>query len=144
MRAYYPLQIGEPTRPTVATRLYEARNLLAHNLGVDDMSWRTRQQLGKRRRIISLVKPKDGLTEEDVVEHEVYTGPPFADLTVRSQGLNTRIYVPGLYWALGRMLRAALHDQPVRCEQTASTPPRVSSPTRSDLDHRSVPLRKCM
>jgi hypothetical protein len=65
------------------------------------------------------VKPDPALTDTDVVELETYKTPPFAGHTVTRTGLTTRIYVPGLYWALGRMLRAALANQPQRCEATA-------------------------
>lgn len=119
VRAYYPRQLHEPTVETVANHLYDARNVLAHNLGIDDASWRTRERKRSRRRTISFVKPNPALTHADVVELETYATPPFAGHTVTRRGLTTEIYVPGLYWALGRMLRAALSDQPERCEGMA-------------------------
>jgi hypothetical protein len=120
VRAYYPRQMHEPTPPTIAKHLYDARNLLSHNLGIDDASWRTRERKRSRRRTISLLKPDPALSDADVVELETYATPPFAPHAVTRRGLETRIFVPGLYWALGRMLRAALREQPVRCEQTAA------------------------
>lgn len=35
VRAYYPRQLLEPTAVTIANYLYDARNVLSHNLGVD-------------------------------------------------------------------------------------------------------------
>lgn len=95
-------------------------NVLSHNLGIDDASWRTRQRRQSRRRSMSLMKPQTALTDEDVVELETYQTPPAAGNTVTRSGLETRVYVPGLYWGLGMMLRAALRHEPQRCEQTAS------------------------
>jgi len=84
--------------------------VLSHNLGIDDASWRTRERKRSRRRTIALSKPEVGLTEEEFVELETYAAPPFAGHTVTRTGLTTNIFIPGLYWALGRMLRAALAD----------------------------------
>jgi hypothetical protein len=120
VRAYYPRQLHEPTVKTIADHLYDARNVLSHNLGIDDATWRTRQRKRSRRRTVALVKPDPALSEADVVELETYATPPFAGHTLTREGLTTQIYIPGLYWALGRMLRAALADQPQRCEQTAT------------------------
>lgn len=119
VRAYYPRQMHEPTAVTVANHLYDARNVLSHNLGIDDATWRTRERKRSRRPSVSLVKPDPGLSDADVVELETYGTPPFAGHTVTRKGLKTQIYIPGLYWALGQMLRAALADQPQRCEQVA-------------------------
>jgi hypothetical protein len=120
IRAYYPRQLHEPTVATIAGHLYDARNVLSHNLGIDDASWRTRERKRSRRRTISLVKPDPALADADVVELETYATPPFAGQTVTRKGLTTYIYLPGLYWALGRMLRAALVDEPQRCVNTAA------------------------
>lgn len=113
-------QLHEPTVATIARHLYDARNVLSHNLGIDDASWRTRERKRSRRRTISLVKPDPALADGDVVELETYATPPFAGQTVTRKGLTTYIELPGLYWALGRMLRAALVDEPQRCENTAA------------------------
>jgi hypothetical protein len=51
-------------------------------------------------------------------------------VTVIRTGLTTNIFIPGLYWAVGRMLRAALADQPTRCqtaEQLLRSFPRPTS-----------------
>ncbi len=113
VRAYYPRSLGEPTLTTVARRLYEVRNLLSHNLGVTDLD------KSSRRRGIGLMKPDPALTPEDIVDLELQANFPLAGVPLRLEGATTRIYLPGLYWALGRMLRAALADQPTRCEQRA-------------------------
>lgn len=114
VRAYYPRSAGEPTVQTIALKLYETRNVLAHNLGVGDMN------PGTRRREVGLVKPDPALEADDVVDLELQPVFPLAGTPVRRDGLNTRLYVPGLYWALSRMLRAAIADQPERCEQYAA------------------------
>jgi hypothetical protein len=119
VRAYYPRQMHEPTPATIARHLYDARNVLSHNLGIDDSTWRTRQRRASRTRSIALVKPHIGLSAEDVVELETYATPPFAGATVMRSGLESRLFVPGLYWSLGRMLRAAIADEPNRCEASA-------------------------
>jgi hypothetical protein len=104
----------EPTSETIANHLYDARNLLAHNLGIDDATWRTRHRRASRRRSIALVKPREGMAADDVVELETYATPPFAGEAVTLRGLETRIFVPGLHWAVGRMLRAAIDAGPAR------------------------------
>lgn len=113
VRAYYPRAIGEPQLRTIATRLYEIRNLLSHNLGVSDLDG------SAGRREVGLVKPDPPMDPSDIVDLELQSQFPLAGVPVRRDGLSTRLYVPGLYWALGRMLRAALLDQPARCEQQA-------------------------
>lgn len=113
VRAYYPRTIGEPQLPTIATKLYEIRNLLSHNLGISDLD------MSARRREVGLVKPDPPLGPSDIVDLELRSHFPLAGVPVRRDGLTTSLYLPGLYWALGRMLRAALQDQPGRCEQQA-------------------------
>jgi hypothetical protein len=112
VRAYYPRRAGEPRVGTIADKLYEARNVLAHNLGVEDL------RTGRRRAIV-LKKPDPPLAPEDVVDLELQPYFPLAGLPVQRVGLETTFYLPGLYWATGRMLRAALADQADRCEQRA-------------------------
>jgi hypothetical protein len=120
VRAYYPRQLQEPSLATIADYLYDARNVLSHNLGIDDATWRTRQRRLSKRRVISITKPDPAMSEADIVELETYPTPPFAGHTLIRRGLETEIFVPGLYWALGVMLRNALRDQPQRCESTAA------------------------
>jgi hypothetical protein len=112
VRAYYPRSSGEPALPTIADKLYEARNVLAHNLGVEDLK-------AGRRREVALMKPDPPLQVEDIVDLELQAYFPLAGIPVRRDGLRTTLYVPGLYWAVGRMLRAALADQPLRCDRQA-------------------------
>ncbi len=113
IRAYYPRAIGEPRVQTIAKRLYEARNLLSHNLGISDLDQK------RRRQEIGLVKPDPALSAEDIIELELESAFPGVGVPVRRSGMAITINVPGLYWALGRMLRAAVVDQPQRCEQAA-------------------------
>jgi hypothetical protein len=94
--------------------------VLSHNLGIDDASWRTRERKRSSRRTISLVNPDPALADADVVELETYATPPFGGQAVTREGLTTYVYLPGLYWALGRMLRAALVEEPELCENTAA------------------------
>ncbi len=120
VRAYYPRQLQEPSLATIATQLYAARNVLAHNLGIDDSTWRTRAKNNTRRQMISFAKPPVGITEDDVVELEKYQTPPIAGHSVTRIGLETRISIPLLYWATGQMLRGALADEPTRCDEMAA------------------------
>jgi hypothetical protein len=114
VRAYYPRVIGEPSVQTVATRLYETRNLLSHNLGVSDLDRR------RRRHEIALVKPDPAVSAEDIVDLELEPVFPGVGVPIQRNGVAIVIRVPGLYWALGRMLRAAVLDQPERCEEAAA------------------------
>jgi hypothetical protein len=113
VRAYYPRAIGEPQLATIARRLYQTRNLLSHNLGMSDLD------RSAHRREVTLIKPDPPLTPSDIVDLELLAQFPLAGVPVRRDGVAIRFSVPGLYWALGRMLRAALADQPDRCEQQA-------------------------
>lgn len=119
IRAYFPRQLQEPTKRTIAKHLYAARNVLAHNLGIDDSTWRTRAKKNPRRQVIAFSKPPVGLTEDEVVDLEKYASPPFSGHAITRNGLETRIDIPLLYWATGQMLRRVLRDQPARCDQMA-------------------------
>jgi hypothetical protein len=110
VRSYYPRAVGEPTPRTIGNVLYDTRNVLTHNLGVGEV-----RRL-KGRRNVDIVKPDPALSEEDVVELENYASFSGARVPVQRRGQQVSLYVPGLYWALCRMLRAALLDQPARCE----------------------------
>lgn len=132
VRAYYPRATGEPRVETVAERLYETRNVLSHSLGLGDL------RAAARRRQVALVKPDPPLAPDDVVDLELQRVFPLAGAPVRREGSHLMLFVPGLYWAAGQMLRAALVDQPGRCEQQATAlldalpvPVTGSSPTRS-------------
>lgn len=109
VRSYYPRAIGEPTVATVANHLYDCRNVLSHVLGVGEVI-RT-----QRPRQMDIVKPDPPLSEEDIVDLEIHASYPLAGVPVERVGSRTRLSVPGLYWALGYMLRAAITDQPERC-----------------------------
>lgn len=113
VRAYYPRAIGEPPVDSIAVKLFDARNLLSHNLGVGDL------KPGSRRRTVAFAKPDPPPEPADIVDLELQPTFPAAGVPVRAAGLQTIFNIPGLYWALGRMLRAALADQPDRCEQKA-------------------------
>jgi hypothetical protein len=114
VRAYYPRRPGEPAISTIADKLYETRNVLSHNLGVGDM------KSGSRRREVALMKPDPPLGPDDIADLEVQSFFPLAGTPVRRDGLITVLYIPGLYWAVGQMLRAALADEPQRCEEHAT------------------------
>lgn len=113
VRAYYPRAIGEPPVESISVKLYDARNLLSHNLGVGDL------KPGTRRREIAFAKPDPPPAAIDIVDLERQPVFPAAGVPVRGAGLQTTFNIPGLYWALGRMLRGALADQPARCERKA-------------------------
>ena len=119
VRAYFPRQLQEPTTQTIAKHLYAGRNVLAHNLGIDDSTWRTRAKKNSRRQVITFSKPPVGLTEDVIVELEKYASPPLAGQAITRNGLETQINIPLLYWATGQMLRRALKDQPTRCDRMA-------------------------
>jgi hypothetical protein len=113
VRAYYPRVDGEPALGTVAKKLYQARNLLSHNLGISDLDRKPRRQE------ILIVKPDPPMSAEDIIDLELEAQFPGVGVPVRREGTTIRLSVPGLYWTLGRMLRAAVVDQPTRCEQEA-------------------------
>lgn len=113
VRAYYPREIGEPPLRSIADKLYDARNLLSHNLGVSDL------KPSNRRREALFAKPDPPLEPKDIVDLELQAVFPGQGVPVRGAGLQTILNVPGLYWTLGRMLRSALVDQPDRCERQA-------------------------
>jgi hypothetical protein len=110
VRSYYPRVAGEPTVLTIANHLYDTRNVLSHSLGIGEVVKM------KGRRNVDIVKPDPALSEQDVVDLEKFPLFPLVGVPVERRGSRTLLYVPGLYWALGRMLRAALQDQPGRCE----------------------------
>ena len=127
IRAYFPRQPNDPTPPTIAKHLYAARNVLAHNLGIDDATWRTKvkknakkQPVKTRRQVISFSKPPTGMAEDEIVELETYATPPLAGSAIRRSGVQTTIYIPLLYWATGQMLRTALRAEPSRCDDMAA------------------------
>jgi hypothetical protein len=113
VRAYYPRLSGEPTHDTIAKKLYQARNLLSHNLGISDVGRKPRRQE------ILIGKPDPPMSAEDIVDLELEAQYPGTGVPVRREGTRIRLSVPGLYWALGRMLRAAVVEHPARCEQEA-------------------------
>lgn len=113
VRAYYPRASGEPPVKSIAVKLYDARNLLSHNLGVGDL------KPGSRRREVAFAKPDPPPEVADIVDLEPQPVFPAQGVPIRGTGLQTLFNIPGLYWALGRMLRAALADQPDRCERQA-------------------------
>jgi hypothetical protein len=113
VRAYYPRAIGEPRLRAVADKLYDARNLLSHNLGVGDL------KPGSRRRDVAFAKPDPPLEPTDIVDLELRAVFPAQGVPFRGAGLHTILNIPGLYWSVGRMLRSALADQPDRCERQA-------------------------
>jgi hypothetical protein len=101
--------------------------VLAHNLGIDDATWRTKvkknalkQPVNTKRQVISFVKPPIGMPEDVIVELETYATPPLAGSAIMRQGLQTTINIPLLYWATGQMLRRALRAQPARCNDVAA------------------------
>lgn len=113
VRAYYPRVAGEPTVDTIARKLYQARNLLSHNLGISDLDRKP------HRDEILIGKPDPPMSADEIIELELEPEFPGVGVPVRREGTTIRLSVPGLYWALARMLRAAVVDQPVRCEQEA-------------------------
>jgi hypothetical protein len=113
VRAYYPQVAGEPSKQLIATRLYEARNSLVHSLGIDEF------EANERRKRIGLMKPDPAMKPTEISALETSRIYPGAGVPIRRQGLTTTVSIPGLYWAIGRMLRMALSDHPDRCEARA-------------------------
>ncbi|MCA1677551.1 MAG: hypothetical protein LC777_00695, partial [Actinobacteria bacterium] len=62
-----------------------------------------------------MVKPDPPLEASDIVDLERLPDFSLVGSPVSRARLSTTLYLPGLYWATGRMLRAALTDQPQRC-----------------------------
>ncbi len=85
VRAYYPWAIGEPQPPTIATRLYETRNVLAHELGIGDLG------RNRRRHDMVLVKPDPPLEASDVVDLEIHAQFPLAGAPVTLRGSAVRL-----------------------------------------------------
>jgi hypothetical protein len=113
VRAYYPRAGSEPSLRSIADALYEARNLLSHNLGVGEL------RTGSRRRDVAFAKPDPPLEPADIADLELQTVFPGQGVPVRRAGLQTTFSIPGLYWTLGCMLRSAISDEPGRCELQA-------------------------
>lgn len=112
VRAYYPRSSLEPTLPTIATRLYAVRNVLSHNLGIENLA-------PGRPAVVNLRKPDPPLAPDEIVQLEIHRSYPFEGAPVRRTGSVLTVDLPGVYWAVGRMLRASLLDEPARCEERA-------------------------
>jgi hypothetical protein len=106
---YWPRIPPEPSPDVVAARLYEVRNSLAHDLGAyEDLNQ-------EHARVINLAKHPMSLV--DIVEAlERNLIHPLTVPVVEEQGMTYTIHLSGVYWALHRMLRAALADHPKEIE----------------------------
>jgi hypothetical protein len=107
---YWPQIPPEPAPATVASRLYDVRNSLAHTLGVSD------EPEDENPSRVSLGKPRS-LSLDDVVMHlernEIH---PLAVPVIEGDEAHYVVHLAGFYWALHKMLRAALRDRPDEIE----------------------------
>ena len=108
--AYWPRVPPEPSPDLVAERLYEVRNSLAHDLGVYE------DPKQEHPRIVKLAKHR--LSLDDIVmrleRNELH---PLTVPIIEEQGATYTVHLAGVYWALHRMLRAALNDRPQEIER---------------------------
>jgi hypothetical protein len=113
IETYWPKIGHEPAGATVATRLYEVRNSLAHDLSLNDNPTVTTE------RRVSLAKLP--LAPQDIVDalerNEVH---PLKVPIIEEQGDDYTVHLVGLYWAVHKMLRASLQDQGERIEKAMS------------------------
>jgi hypothetical protein len=110
VKTYWPTLPPEPTnRGQVAERLYAVRNSLAHDLGVRDDP---QQQEPRAVRLA-----KHSLSAQDIVEMELNLVHPLIVPVIEERGDDLIVHLTGVYWALHRMLRAALDDRPNLIEQ---------------------------
>jgi hypothetical protein len=112
VRAYWPRVPPEPqSARTVAERLYEIRNSLAHDLGVEDDPTRA------RNRHFRLAKPDPALSLSDIVDLERSVLHPLQTRVIERRGSTYTVRLAGLYWAAHRMMRGALNDRPAAIER---------------------------
>jgi hypothetical protein len=116
--AYWPRLDPEPEPAVVAARLYKVRNALAHALGVDDVD-------DPKARSVSL--RKHALDPQDIVDAlERNLAHPQTVPVIREEDEGVLVVnISALYWALYRMLAAAVKDKPAEIESAIS---RVSFP----------------
>jgi hypothetical protein len=122
---YWPQIAPEPAPGIVAPRLYDVRNSLAHNLGVSD------EPDDENPSRVSLGKPRS-LSLDDVVMHlERNELHPLAVPIVEGDEERYILHLAGLYWALHKMLKAALGDRPQEIEaaMSAFTVPEIEEQT---------------
>jgi hypothetical protein len=94
---------------STAKRLYEIRNSLAHDLGAHD------DPTQEDPRTINLLKNAWRL--EDIVDGlERNLAHPLTVPVVEDRGTTYSVHLGGVYWALHRMLQAALNDRPDEIE----------------------------
>jgi hypothetical protein len=112
---YWPRIAPEPDdQEVVARRLYEVRNSLAHDLGVGEDAeneYPSRVNLAKHR----------AFSLDDVVTRlERNLAHPLAVPVLEGDDAQYTVHLAGLYWALHRMLNAALDDRPQEIETATS------------------------
>lgn len=107
---YWPQISPEGSPDDVATRLYEVRNSLVHDLGVSDESSQ------EEHRSIRLAKRPMSLQE--IVERELSVGHPLPVPVIEENGDVITVHLGGVYWALHRMLREALSKHANEIETT--------------------------
>ena len=99
LKDLYPWQPGERRSAKAKALYYFVRNLLVHNLGIDD----PRRPKKEMRRI---PVRKRRLTDRQLIELETTSIPPaWTGLAVRRVDRRWNIYVPALYWGVFHLLR---------------------------------------
>lgn len=106
---YWPKIGPEPSPDLVAGRLYDVRNSLAHDLGVAENP--------DRNEPMSVGLAKSRWVLDDIVmgleRNEVH---PLKVPVIEERPGGYIVHLSGLYWALIKMLRAAVRDHPAEIE----------------------------
>lgn len=111
VEAYWPQVAPEQSPDWVAERLYRVRNSLVHDLGVTDDPKQT------DARTVRLGKgPLDLDTIVYLERCSADKHPLKASPVIEEQDATVDVHLFGVYWALHRMLRAALNDRPTEIE----------------------------
>jgi hypothetical protein len=113
VRTYWPRLDPEPVSADgTANRLYEVRNSLVHDLGIHN---NLAQQEAHETKLA-----KHALPLEEIALYERTVSHPLAVPVVEERGPITVVHLTGVYWALHRMLRTALEDQPTEIEHAVA------------------------
>jgi hypothetical protein len=111
VEAYWPQVAPEQAPAWVAERLYRIRNSLVHDLGVTDDPKQT------DARTVRLGKgPLDLDTIVYLERCSADQHPLKATPVIEERNTTYDVHLFGVYWAMHRMLRTALSDQPTQIE----------------------------
>lgn len=113
VRQYWPQLGPEPPPDTVADRLYDVRNSLAHDLGVAENP--------DQEAHFTVGLAKSRWTLDNIVMHlERNELHPLTVPVIEEREDAHIVHLSGLYWATLRMMREALRDRPQEIESAIS------------------------